>query len=645
MEIDKKIAQILIVEDDIKQANIICDMLMSMGYNVSIALSPTEAEFVIRRQPFNVILIDCLMPELDGYTLSKRIYQQFGSSISIILMSGIFTKSNITFNHIPLIHSFIKKPIDETNLNNELIKLLKKLFYSQLDTHICSLISQEVVSEKELSNYISRLKTLQKGDIFLLFSYFFRSKSDGILCFSDSKTDVKISFFHGKIINFSETQEVQELIQYISQHNLLSSSEINSMTKLKTNPIQYLIQQGFLSPHQYTLYTIERITNCLNYFIKKSDIQVQFHPLNQNIFETEQNFFFDNKIDLDQLFDPCCEIIYKALPSDYLMTYLNPIERKTLDFSLLKNFKSTSPSLKLLLQKKDQLPQTCSLEQFYRQFGSDYSIQKNLFVALFQGLVKIKIQTTHIQLEMKYYERYSKMLTKMQNMDIKQIFQYLGCSNIQDSQKLKSIYQSFIRFNHTDKFIQYSNKFKNLINQVNQCVIQAYNTLANEESLKLYQKKMDTNQSLKLGEFESLKEKLKNNILLKKFDKTLEILGIMKGLSQNYPAVTSEISLWECIAEIKQSDFKLLDKRRIEISTQLSQQKHDKKLQYLLYYVTGLAAICSNNFDQAQIYFKKSLDNNPEFHLAKIESINLINIKKKLKSNSYIFNVKMKKSS
>ena len=645
MEIDKKIAQILIVEDDIKQANIICDMLMSMGYNVSIALSPTEAEFVIRRQPFNIILIDCLMPELDGYTLSKRIYQQFGSSVSIILMSGIFTKSNVTFNHIPLIHSFIKKPIDETTLNNELMKLLKKLFYSNLDTHICSLISQEVISEKELNSQISQLNTLQKGDIFLLFSYFFRSKSDGILCFSDSKIDVKFSFFHGKIINFYESQEVQKLIQYISQNNLLSSSEINSMTKLKTNPIKYLIKQGFLSPHQYTIYTIERITDCLSHFITQSNIQVQFHPLNQSISEIEQDFFFDNKISLDQLSEPCCEIIHKTLPADYLTTYLNPTERKTLDFSLLKNSKSTSLSLKYLLQKKEQLPQTCSVEQFYQKFGSDHSIQKSLFLALFQGLVKIKIQTTHIQLEMKYYERYSKMLKKMQAMDIKQIFKYLGCSNIHDVQKLKSIYQSFIRFNHTDKFNQYSNKFKNLIDQVNQCVIQAYNIIMNEDSLKLYQKKMDTNQSLKLGEFESLREKLKNNILMKKFDKTLDVLRTMKGLSQNYPTVTPEISLWEYIAEIKQNDFKLLEKRRIEISTELIRYKHNKKLQYLLYYVMGLVAICTNDFDQAQTYFKKSLDNNPEFHLAKIESINFINMKKKVKNSSYIFNVKVKKSS
>ena len=645
MEIDKKLAQILIVEDDIKQANVVCNMLMSIGYNVSIALSPIEAEYAIRRQPFNIILIDCLMPELDGYTLAKKVYQQFGSSISIILMSSIFTKSNITFNHVPTIHSFIKKPINETTLDSELTSLLKKMFYSKLDTHICSIISQEVVSEKDLSSQISKLETLQEGDIFLLFSYFFHSKSDGILCFSDSEINIEISFFHGQIIHFSETQEVQKLIQHISQHNLLSPSEINSMSKLRTNPIKYLIKQGFLSPHQYTIYTIERITDCLNHFIQKQNIQVSFQPLNKSIFETEQDFCFDNKISLDQLSGPCSEIINKALPSDYLITYLDPIERKTLDFSLLKNSKSTSLLLKPLLQKKEQLPQTCSLKQFYQQFGSDHSIQKTLFLTLFQGLVKIKIQTTHIQLELKFYERYSKMLRKIQSMDIKQVFKYLGCSNVHDSQKLKSVYQAFMRFNHTDKFSQYSNEFKKLVDQVNQCVVQAYNILANEDSLKLYQKKMDTTQSLKLAEFESLKENLKDNILMKKIEKTLEILRIMKNLSKSYPEMTPEICLWEYAAEIKQSDFKLLEKRRIEISTKLLQYSQNKKLQYLFYYIKGLVAICTNDFDQAHTYFEKSLGSNPEFHLAKIESISLNNLKKKLESNSYIFNLKVRKSS
>ena len=645
MEIDKKLAQILIVEDDIKQANIVCNMLMSLGYNVSIALSPIEAEFAVRRQPFNIILIDCLMPELDGYTLAKRMHQQFGSSISIILMSSIFTKSNITFNHVPTIHSFIKKPISETILDKELTNLLKKMFYSKIDSHIFSIISQEFISEKDLSSQISNLKTLQEGDIFLLFSYFFHSKSDGILCFSDSEISIEISFFHGQIIHFSETQEVQKLIQHISKNNLLPPSEINSMTKLRSNPIKYLIKQGFLSPHQYTIYTIERITDCLNHFIKKSNVQVKFQPLNKSIFETEQDFCFDNKINLDQLSGPCSDIIHESLPPDYLITYLDPIERKTLDFSLLKNSKSTSILLRPLLEKKEQLPQTCSVKQFYQQFGSDHSIQKTLFLTLFQGLVKVKIQTINIQLELKFYERYSKMLRKIQGMDIKQVFKYLGCSNVHDSQKLKSIYQAFMRFNHTDKFSQYSSEFKKLVDQVNQCVVQAYNILANEDSLKLYQKKMDTTQTLKLAEFESLKENLKDNILMKKFEKTLEVLRVMETLSKSYPEMAPEIFLWEYVAEIKQSDFKLLEKRRVEISTKLLQYSHNKKLQYLFFYVKGLTAICTNDYDQAHKFFEKSLGNNPEFHLAKIESINLTNLKKKLESNSYIFNLKVKKSS
>lgn len=66
-------AQVLVVEDNAINQMVVCNMLKSMGLEVKSANNGIEALEMLELHPFDLILMDCQMPELDGYQTSQRI--------------------------------------------------------------------------------------------------------------------------------------------------------------------------------------------------------------------------------------------------------------------------------------------------------------------------------------------------------------------------------------------------------------------------------------------------------------------------------------------------------------------------------------------------------------------------------------------
>jgi DNA-binding response OmpR family regulator len=77
---------VLIVDDDISILQMIQQMLELEGFNVITAVSGETAFQVLDHHNPNIILLDIMLPDLDGLTICKRI-REF-SKIPIILVTG-----------------------------------------------------------------------------------------------------------------------------------------------------------------------------------------------------------------------------------------------------------------------------------------------------------------------------------------------------------------------------------------------------------------------------------------------------------------------------------------------------------------------------------------------------------------------------
>lgn len=79
-------ARLLLVEDDPEIARIVRDMFLRDGYEVSWATTGMEGWEDFQAMEYDLVLVDLMLPEMDGFTLCKNI--RYKSDIPLIIISA-----------------------------------------------------------------------------------------------------------------------------------------------------------------------------------------------------------------------------------------------------------------------------------------------------------------------------------------------------------------------------------------------------------------------------------------------------------------------------------------------------------------------------------------------------------------------------
>jgi DNA-binding response OmpR family regulator len=79
--------KILIVDDEVAFAQILADRLSMLGYHAEYCASGQQALTHIRENPVDVMILDIMMPHMDGIATLRSI-KEVSALVEVILLSG-----------------------------------------------------------------------------------------------------------------------------------------------------------------------------------------------------------------------------------------------------------------------------------------------------------------------------------------------------------------------------------------------------------------------------------------------------------------------------------------------------------------------------------------------------------------------------
>jgi DNA-binding response OmpR family regulator len=99
----QKQIKILIVEDDITMREIVVHKLSTNGFDVVEAGDGNEAVEVWKKEKPDIVLLDLMLPEMDGFQILETIRKDSDSNVnktSVIVLSNLMVKAYYTTEEI-----------------------------------------------------------------------------------------------------------------------------------------------------------------------------------------------------------------------------------------------------------------------------------------------------------------------------------------------------------------------------------------------------------------------------------------------------------------------------------------------------------------------------------------------------------------
>ena len=168
--INKLDNHILIVDDDDKIRDLLKDFLISNNFLVSTAINGEDALEKLNLIKFDVLILDIMMPGINGYELTKIIRST--SLVPIIHLTAMGDTDNVIQGLEIGADDYLSKPFEPKELLLRIYNILKKTSTKsfkdkiQINNLVLNLVTGEILGSKTSktlnTNEISILKILSK---------------------------------------------------------------------------------------------------------------------------------------------------------------------------------------------------------------------------------------------------------------------------------------------------------------------------------------------------------------------------------------------------------------------------------------------------------------------------------------------------
>ena len=117
--------KVLLCEDELNLANLLVEILQNNGYDITWCENGAKGWETFRRGSFDIVLLDVMMPEMDGYAVAKEI-RNAGSNVPIVFLTAMSMKENVLEGLRSGADDYIAKPFSMEELLLRLEAILRR---------------------------------------------------------------------------------------------------------------------------------------------------------------------------------------------------------------------------------------------------------------------------------------------------------------------------------------------------------------------------------------------------------------------------------------------------------------------------------------------------------------------------------------
>ena len=147
---------ILVMEDDVNIQELIVEFLKAEGYDVDYASDGLEGIQLFKKKEYDLVLLDIMMPNLDGYSVCKMIRQT--SNVPIIFLTALNEESNQLKGFELECDDYITKPFSPQVLVAKIQAILRRTYSYNND------LKSDVIKFKDITLNIVEGKLYFKGE-------------------------------------------------------------------------------------------------------------------------------------------------------------------------------------------------------------------------------------------------------------------------------------------------------------------------------------------------------------------------------------------------------------------------------------------------------------------------------------------------
>jgi len=191
--------KILIVEDNEINREVVAAMLKNIGIEAESAENGAKAVELCLKQDFDLVLMDCQMPEMDGLAAARAIRQskEIGKQPKIIALTANSSFEERQKCFAAGMDDFLTKPLEK----NKLIKTLNKFCFTENPLENLDLpekFSQhslaEIIASETLKNFLEIESNGEENFTFEMISLFCSNAENGITGIQDALKSKNASF-------------------------------------------------------------------------------------------------------------------------------------------------------------------------------------------------------------------------------------------------------------------------------------------------------------------------------------------------------------------------------------------------------------------------------------------------------------------